>query len=465
MTNKLLLTASFLLLLGACSELPQQGQLEYTATATDAEFDRLANEERRLTARERERLGRIRQERLLAEVNLETWELSEEGIPRFIGYGGPDGNLGFALQASGAGEALTSPLALAPLLAGLEAIFEVLPLGENAERLLARSPRGITIWHLAAPFDALVVAVEPDTFDKTRIVDVAEMVGQNQLAVATDDNRVTWWSTRSGLILSEVLLEDHAPRVLAQNMDSRSLVFGTNTGEIVQINRGGRRASQVLYRHSGPILDLYYDATGERVLSTSKDGSVILWSSETSEELARWEFSSPVYRVERIADTTRFLLEPVAGRAQVIDIEAPEENWRILRFGVTPNVPVQASTDADLMLIRFGSIEAKIYDISNVQRLRTLRAPQGRRLVDAELLEQSRRVLLADSAGDLWLRAIEGSEAIRIMRTDGIVDIAVNRTQDQIMVSLVDGRLITLDLRDNYPEALNLRGGGRDVKA
>lgn len=444
--------AAICAVLSACSPLPPQARLDYTAPATEAEFDRLSAREERLGAAQRDRLSAIRQEQARQAAKLRTWRLETDDAPLLVGYGGKMAALGYVLQA-GQVTVLDSELGLTPLKAPPKGLFDLRLLPGHDHLLIGRAARGLTLWKLKPPYESLLLEANSATFTPGRIMDVELIKGETDaLAMIRKSGPITLYSLRFGAPLKNIGTGEFSPRVLARDTTRDAIIFGTSHGEIVH-------GETVLYRHSGPVLDAVVDTKTETLASSAKDGSVIGWSLKDSSERFRFDFSTPVYRLERLEGTSLLAIIPVKGRPRVINLETGQQAGWIYRHGTHQITGLAVSAAADLLLIQIGDRKAKLISLPDLKPLATLHPPKGGKIVATALADSTDSVYLADRQGKLWRYRIDAAVSPQmVLDTSGISAIALNAAQSELLVGLVDGTLLTLSAGTRLSTPLRFDG-------
>lgn len=442
-----------------CGSLPEQAQLEYAAPATNGEFSRLMENKRGLSSEERARLRDITTERSHQSLQLRIWTLEHESAPHEVGFGGHGGTKAYVVQEDQV-TALDQDLGPTSLEGTSEGVFDLRLLSSHTGLLLGRAPRGIALWTLAPPYESLLIETTQVRLNNTRIYDAQPLRQSDRLAIAHEDNRISLWSMRSGMQTAEYSTGGYAPRVLAEKATRQSMYFGTASGDIVQLPLMQQARPRFVYRHSGPVLDILVDAPHDLVVSTAKDGGVIGWSSADATEEFRFNFSTPVYEITKLEDTSLIVLAPIEGRAMVVDLATGTRTGWINRRGTKQIGIIEVTRDATLAMVPIGRNEVKLISLPDLKPRGTLKSPNGENIVDAVLGRESGSVFLADSNGDLWRFNLGASDRpIRILESAGISAIGVNDAETEVVVGFVDGSAATFLVPEGEVEPLVLAIG------
>lgn len=454
-----LLGASVCYGLVACGSLPEQARLEFTAPATNEEFVRLSENERRLSPQERERLRSITTERFQKSLQLRVWPLEIESAPHEVGYGGDKGDKAYVVQEDQI-TVLDQDLGPTPLEGGNEGIFDLRPLSSHSGLLLGRAPRGIALWTLHPPYESLRIETTQTRLNNTRIYDAQPLLESGRMAIAHENNRISLWSIRSGRQIADYSIPSFVPRVLAKSATRSSMHFGTSSGDIVHMPLERRAEPQFMYRHFGPVLDILVDETHNLIVSTAKDGAVIGWSRNEAKEKFRFSFSTPVYEVTRLGGTSLVVLTPIKGRPMVVDLATGERTGWLRRRGTDQIGAIEVTHDAQIAMVPVGTHKVSLISLPDFRSRGTLRAPDDGNIVGAALGRETGAVFLADSRGTLWRFDLGATGTpTRILESDGITAIGLSDAETELVVGFVDGSAATFLVPKGRIEPLRLRKG------
>ena len=133
----------------------------------------------------------------------------------------------------------------------------------------------------------------------------------DELIVGADDGAVYVWTVGTGAlraILPSVLGGPESVEALALNPQGTRLAVGTSDGLLAMWEFStGKRLWKTL-RHCGTILDLAYDATGNRLASAGVDGFARISDSRTGAVVANLKGHSSSVRRVRFSSDSRQLL-------------------------------------------------------------------------------------------------------------------------------------------------------------
>lgn len=191
--------------------------------------------------------------------------------------------------------------------------------GADQNRIIGTAQRGTLVsWNASNLSQQVILRPQSSTFGQTRVLDAADVAGRPSLAMAVEGRRLELWSLVSGnLIRSGQMPEGIAPRVIMPDSSEGAIVFGTQTGDVRIWSSGN--ASQLLYKHDGPVLSIISLGKG-RIASSSKDGSVQVWSTTRGDAIGHLQFDTAVYDIAYSPQSDTISATPALGDIGVISL-------------------------------------------------------------------------------------------------------------------------------------------------
>jgi WD40 repeat protein len=109
---------------------------------------------------------------------------------------------------------------------------------------------------------------------------------ESMIITATHNGIVKLWSMKSGKLSHSFRVSERGLYSFAIHPDGNSLLFSLADGFSLLTNLNGD-VIQMLKGHNGAVLSSVFSKDGKNILTSSRDGSLIIWKTETGEQLIR----------------------------------------------------------------------------------------------------------------------------------------------------------------------------------
>lgn len=328
---------------------------------------------------------------------------------------------------------------------------EVLIAGRRIVGLHANGTMGA--WNTANLSQQVVIRPQEATFNQTRVYDVAA-TPTGRLVMAAEGERLEHWSLASGNRLSSGQLRNVQPRAVAPNSNRRSIVYGALSGEIRQSS--GRGPGRVICKHDGPVLAVRWLAERNLVLSSAKDGSVLLCNMGSSLVVWRHDFRRPAYNIVVSETGNHAAITPAFGRPVMLDLNTVEGK--------------SLAANSALSTTRFAfAPEGNAISQHGVSELRLWRTdlatPRGKIALDARgqatgfaiNAPQNRVAVLRDDTHVSWFDlARRRNIGLALFSDTEIASLSISDDGERMLLVLIDGRVLTLDTPDEQGSALRV---------
>ncbi len=426
------------LTLNGCSPQLPQAEREFSSTPTNTRIQ------------SRSLMRSINHEQRVRELNVESHEsgtgaaLVEAGFfaGRQDGYAvWRDGTVAY-IDASGALQLLDKlPTRL----------DDVLIAGRRIVGLHANGTMGA--WNTADLSQQVIIRPQNSTFEQVRVYDTA-VARPDELIMAVESQRLERWSLTSGNHLVSEQISDAQPRAVSSGHESQSVVYGTFEGEIREMTTG--ETDRMICQHDGPVLNVQWLAERNQVLSTAKDGTVLLCDIETSQVLWRHDFRHPSYNITVSGDENYAVLAPAFGRPVFLNLETQ----RGRRLRINPSLPTTRFLFApgDNIISQHGAYELRLWrsDLGTSRGYVELDRP-GNATGFAVARRGRYAAVVRDGAYvswyDLYLRRNVG---LALVSETEIISISVSDNGEKMLLVLIDGRVLTLDTPYDQGSVLRL---------
>lgn len=444
------ITACALLFLVGCSTRPQ-ADLTYTGDISESGFSRFSPPSKAARARLEEQ-----KQRELA-THMEVSVLGKPQEDATLGFGFV-GNSDTVFQVFPTGQAMLYPKGAAEieLEKGIDRIFNVFLAGPSKRHIIGASHHGTQMsWNGVLTSEQLMINPQIETIKRSKALDIAGVNNANYLVVGHDDGTLRKYSLVSGDLTAQIkLANDEQPRRINRDGSYNAVVFGTNTG-VVGMWSGRQRT---LYTHSGPVLDIDTSKDQKWIVSSSKDGTGILYNRSSGQVVKRFHSKRAVYNVA-ISPNGRFAyFEPLprAGRPILYDTFEQQE------------VKIYTGASDWPRQIEFATSGDKIWLLSQSGKLRTLKFGQAMSVkrIDAQAPRPIQKMIPVPNANlMLWLTK---DDKIHVTHPDTgkiystlfqsstpILDIDVSARY--VAALLEDGRIVRLRINHTTEDTYWLR--------
>lgn len=328
---------------------------------------------------------------------------------------------------------------------------EVLIAGRRIIGLHANGTMGA--WNTANLSQQVVIRPQEATFNQTRVYDaVATPTGR--LLMAAEGSRLESWSLASGNRLSSGQLRNIQPRAIAPNSTRQSVVYGTAQGEIRQ--RLGRGPGRVICKHDGPVLAVEWLAARNQVLSSAKDGSVLLCDMGSAQVVWRHDFRRPAYNIIVSDSGQHTAITPSFGRPLLLDLNTREAK----------SLAANSSLSTTQFTFVSGGNAISQHGASELRLWRTDRAsPRGAVTLDARgqatgfavANVQNKVAVLRDDTHISWFDLERRRNLGLAMYSDTeIASLSLSDDGKKMLLVLIDGRVVTLDTPFDLSNALRI---------
>jgi WD40 repeat protein len=120
-----------------------------------------------------------------------------------------------------------------------------------------------------------------------------------------------------------------AVSAVAESSDSRLAAAGTTPGDIHVCDLPGRCRLCTLIGHGGPVSSLQFAEDGERLVSASADGTIVIWSTQSGQPVRHlMGHEQPVSSAAFLPGDRKLISSGLDGTIRLWDSATGEEIWR-----------------------------------------------------------------------------------------------------------------------------------------
>ncbi len=308
-------------------------------------------------------------------------------------------------------------------------------------------------WNTSNLSQQVIIRPQDTTFNQSRVFD-AVATSSGSLILAAEGERLERWSLASGNRLTSGKLRDVQPRAIAPNSERQSVVYGSLSGAIHHSR--GWEAGQVICRHNGPVLAVHWLKTRNQVLSSGKDGSVLLCDMKTSKVLWSYDLHHPAYEIIVSEDEGYAAIIPALGRPLVLDLHS--------RMGKVLTTRPRRSTTRFVFtrdgnaISQHGASELNLWRVNRGASLGQISLDKSGEITGfAVASPQNRVAVLRDDTHVSWFD-LNSRRNLGVALVSGtkISSIALSDDGQKMLLVLIDGGVLTLDAPYNQSSALHV---------
>ncbi|UKV13867.1 hypothetical protein L6172_17700 [Thalassospiraceae bacterium SW-3-3] len=434
--------AGGLLLAGCSSTLPQSDKT-FTGPLSAEREARMRENRLVLSDAEDKELDAIDRERLALALDLKVFGKASDDPRPVAGFGFASQSHGsYVIYRDGSGNLFSdtgTETSFESMVKRLEGVF---PAGPEAKHIIGTHPRGtMMVLDTGNPEKHIVLRPQTSTFNQVHVYDIATIADLPYIAMATEGGQLELWDMNSGDRIEVRELADVQPRRILDGSSLDRIVFGTNEGEVREWNKVGD--STTLYRHVGPVLDLQYVAARDILVSSAKDGTLIIYDRAAQAVLDEIEFETVAYRVHVSPDGTHVIAIPSLGIPYVINLETME-GFELSANSGADIVDGQFIGDGNLFIARQGADRLYIWDVRHGAAIAEIQPQLGGGLLDFAVSEETGLLMVATTGNTVEYWDLKSGSYIStpIKSEKEIAGISVSDDGKRALVALNNGQMV-----------------------
>lgn len=437
-----------------CSANIPQAEKTYTASLNAEEEAHLRNKGFFLTEAEARKLEEIERDRLKEAIDLKILGRSPETPSPVVGFGfAAETEDSFVINRDGSLRIFSPEGEETPFDAVAGRLDRAIV---DSGRVIAASPRGTMLAlderNLA---QQTVLRPQTSTFNQVHVYDFATVAETSFVAAAAEGGQLEFWDMASGNLVDTAKFESVQPRSLLEGCPMDEMVFGTNEGQVRRWNK--KDGSTVFYSHDGPVLDIAEVPGRNLLISTAKDGTVVLYDRTANEIVKQIEFDTAVYQLHVSPDERYAVAVPALGEPYRIDLESFDGASLALSSG---NTVTKGSflRGGQWFIAQQGAEKIYIWDMRPAVAIEEIAREHNGGILDYAVSEKHDLLVIAtpENKIDYWDLSKRRYAASPLQTEEDILGVALSDRGDRALAVLVNGRLVSWKVHNGVSKALVL---------
>lgn len=231
------------------------------------------------------------------------------------------------------------------------------------------------------------------------------------------------------------------------------LAWGGQSGE-AYLKSIGDNSGMLTLSHGLPVNAIRFSEDGEKVLSGSDKGTVVLWDAQTGQTLETLQVSNSAVEAVDFIDTETIIVGSKDGLVQRLRLDQDEKATLFKHQAGVACLDV--SDDGTYFAVGSQSSRLAVGRCDGSESVRTIATNFGP-VLDVEFWDAKQVLVTTSLLGrmDIWrLDDLTASKSIRYIEGDG--RFAIARTSSRLAIGAGDGAVVAVDIEPVTPDVVRL---------